>query len=101
MLISGSSCAPSGVMSVITFVSVPKPAPCVRRLLATIISRFFFRSFALEFSSRFSVSMEKPHRSCPFFLADMLPKISSVRSNSRTLAASVFLIFSAASCAGR
>lgn len=42
---SGSSVAPSAVISVTTLVSPPNPAPCTLRLLATIISTFFFISF--------------------------------------------------------
>ena len=51
---------PSRVISVITLVSVPKPAPATFRLLAQIISTFFFSSLARLFSSMSRVSMEKP-----------------------------------------
>ena len=40
--IRGSSCIPSGVMTVTILVSTPNPAPATFRLLATIISKCFF-----------------------------------------------------------
>ena len=68
LLINSSSLTESGVMMVIIFVVVSKPAPGTFRLLASIMSRCFFSSFFREFSSMFSVSIEKPHKNCPGFL---------------------------------
>ena len=56
---------PSFVISVTTFVATPKPAPSVFKLFAAIMSRCFFSSFAREFSTMFSVSIEKPHTNNP------------------------------------
>ena len=99
-----SSVQSSAVMSVTTLVSVPKPAPATFRLFATIISAFFFASFAFEFSSIFWVSIEKPHMSCPLALcAPRYESMSSVRSSSITdsYELSFFFIFSSAGCDGQ
>ena len=47
---------------VMMFVSTPNPAPSVRILLAQIMSACLDASFLREFSSTFSVSIEKPQR---------------------------------------
>ena len=61
----GSSSAPSAVMRVSTLVSTPKPAPATFRLLAQIMSTFFFSSLARLFSTMSRVSMEKPQMNWP------------------------------------
>ena len=56
----GSSSTRSRVIRVMTLVSTPKPAPSTFKLLAQIISTFFFSSLTRLFSSISRVSMEKP-----------------------------------------
>ena len=57
----GLSAVSPGVSTVTTFVSVAKPAPGVRRLLATSMSQCLPLSFFAALASRSRVSMANPH----------------------------------------
>ena len=99
---SGDSVHFSGSMKVTTLVSVPNPAPATFRLLATIISRCFRSSFAREFSSMCSVSMENPQRNwCSGLCAPRCARISLVLVSGMEASPSCFFFFSDATSVGR
>ena len=101
-VIRGSEISSSRVINVSTFVSPWNPAPSTFTLFAATISKFFFTSFALEFSITFWVSMENPHKNCPVGLCSpRYFRISSVLSNSMDICPSLFLTFSSLTFAGR
>ena len=101
LLISSRLSSEFFVISVTILVSVPKPAPALFKLLAQIMSQCLLSSFFREFSSTFSVSMEKPHKICPGLLfSPRAFKMSFVRTRGIDRSPSFFLILLSSVTAG-
>ena len=82
-------------MTVRMLVSTPKPAPDTFRLLAQIMSTFFFSSLAWLLATMSRVSMEKPQMTCPGRrCSPSQARMSVVRFRGMDRSPSFFLILS-------